>query len=65
MLDYKFIEKRWKVIKSFPNLDKPKMFGVWSYLKSNRLAHAQFRCLASGYENNADLIGVLNIFMAG
>jgi putative transposase len=32
--------------------------------KGNRLAQAQFRCLACDYENNADLVGAINIFTA-
>jgi putative transposase len=33
--------------------------------KDNRLTQAQFRCVDCGYENNADVVGAINVLARG
>jgi len=33
--------------------------------KANRLSQSQFQCVACGFEENADLVGALNVLRAG
>jgi len=43
----------------------------WTFLCSghvsaeNRQTRARFACVACGYENNADLVGAINVLAAG
>jgi putative transposase len=34
-------------------------------VKDNRLSQARFECVECGFEENADLVGAINVLMAG
>jgi putative transposase len=65
ILGYKLARKGGKLIKVPPHYISQKCPKCEHTEKGNRKTQAEFKCLACGYENNADTVGVMNILAAG
>ena len=64
-LEYKLKRRGGELIKVPPHHTSQKCPICGHTHKDNRKTQADFKCLECGYENNADLVGALNVLAAG
>ncbi|MDR2443685.1 MAG: transposase [Deltaproteobacteria bacterium] len=64
-LDYKLAQNGGELIRVPPQYTSQKCPICGYTHKDNRKTQAKFKCLACGYENNADIVGAINVLAAG
>jgi putative transposase len=65
MLEYKLNRFSGKLIKVPPHYTSQKCPNCGLVSSKNRQTQAEFKCIDCGYEDNADVVGAMNILAAG